>query len=225
MHLRNQELQSQLNAATADTSRLAAENTRLVAQTTSLTTAIETVKARNTELATAVAESKGKHEAEMSALRRSQAGLQRDRSDLQRHVDELKQELSKRPVAFADNLEEQMEGDDLDEREESITPITQSPARSPQLSPIKNTPSRNAPLELETTKSSLQHAHRMVTNLRNNLHREKTEKLELKRLLATAQDEVEQLRNKGSGSKRAGKKPQLRRLVHLIFRCRHKCTI
>ena len=213
MHLRNQELQSQVNAATADSSRLAAENIRLVAQATSLTTAIETLKVKNVELVTAVAESKVKHEAEMSALRRSQAGLQRDRSDLQRHVDELKQELSKRPVAFADILEEQIEGDDLDEGEESLTPITQSPARSPQLSPIKNTPSRNAPLELETTKSSLQHAHRMVTNLRNNLHREKTEKLELKRLLAAAQDEVEQLRNKGSGSKRAGKKPQLRRPV------------
>src|SRR6202035_1891555 len=100
--------------------------------------------------------------------------------------------------------------EDMDEREESVTPINQSPARSPQLSPIKNTPSRNAPLELETTKSSLHHAHRMVTNLRNHLHREKTEKLELKRLLGAAQDEVENLRNKGS-SKRAGKRPQLRR--------------
>jgi hypothetical protein len=213
MHLRNQELQTQVNAAAADASKLASENTRLIAQTTSLTTAIETLKVKNAELSSTVAESKSKHEAEMSALRRSQAGLQRDRSDLQRHVDELKQELSKRPEAFLDNLDEQMEGNDSDEGEESVTPITQSPARSPQLSPIKNTPSRNAPLELETTKSSLHHAHRMVTNLRNNLHREKTEKLELKRLLATAQDEVEQLRNKASGSKRAGKKPQLRRPI------------
>ena len=213
MHLRNQELQTQVNAATADASKLAAENTRLLAQTTALTTAIETLKAKNAELSGTVAESKSKHEAEMSALRRSQAGLQRDRSDLQRHLDELKQELANRPEGFIDNLEEQMEDNDLDEGEGVVTPVTLSPARSPQLSPIKNTPSRNAPLELETTKSSLHHAHRMVNNLRNNLHREKTEKLDLKRLLAAAQDEVEQLRNKASGSKRTGKKPQLRRTV------------
>src|SRR5579859_3776848 len=122
MHLRNQELQTQVNTATADASKLAAENTRLLAQTTSLATAVETLKLKNAELSSSVAESKAKHEAEMSTLRRSQAGLQRDRSDLQRYVDELKQELSKRPEAFLDNLDEQVEGDNLDEEEESITP-------------------------------------------------------------------------------------------------------
>ena len=216
MHLRGQEIQSQLTSALADASKFTIENTRLLAQTTSLTAALETLKAKNSELSTNLTEAKSKHESEMSSLRRAQAGLQRDRSDLQRHVDELKIELTKRPDVQHDNLEEEIDEHDLPENDGGITPDNQSPAASPQLSPIKNTPSRNAPLELETTKSSLHHAHRLVTNLRSNLHREKTEKVELRRLLAAAQDEVEQLRSKASGSKRAGKRPQVRRPIDLL---------
>ena len=211
MHLRGQELQNQLAETMAEASKFSAENSRLVAQNTTLTSAIESLKLKNTELSAGLTESKSKHENEMSSLRRSHSGLHRDRSDLQRHVDELKIELSKRPETQADDFDETFDLHDIPEREESVTPHNLTPSNSPQLSPIKNTPSRNAPLELETTKSSLHHAHRMVTNLRNNLHREKTEKVELKRLLAAAQDEVEQLRNKASGSKRASKRPPPRR--------------
>ena len=211
MHLRGQQIQTELNTAMSDLSKFTTENTRLVAQTASLTTAIESLKLKNADLSTSLTDTKSKHEGEISSLRRAQAGLQRDRSDLQRHVEDLKLELSKRLEPKPDRHDDAHDANDRPETERSVTPVTQSPTTSPQLSPIKNTPSRNAPLELETTKSSLHHAHRMVTNLRNNLHREKTEKLELKRLLAAAQDEVEQLRSKASGSKRAGKRPQLKR--------------
>lgn len=210
MHLRGQELQNQLNSEMTDSSKLQSENARLVAQVTTLTTALDSLKVKNVELSTKLSEARAKHEGEMSALRRAQAGLQRDRSDLQRNLDELKIELSRRPVPPLDAAEQNAESPDSPEQELNITPSV-TPTVSPQLSPIKNTPSRNAPLELETTKSSLHHAHRMVTNLRNTLYREKTEKLELKKLLAAAQDEVEQLRSKASGSKRAAKRPQMRR--------------
>jgi hypothetical protein len=216
MHLRNQELQNQFTTAAADASKYGTENTRLLAQTTSLTTAVETLKLKNAELSANLADAKTKQESEISSLRRSQASLQRDRSDLQRHVDELKLELMNRPEPSLEDINEQIDPDNLSDGEESVTPIDRSPNASPQLSPIKNTPSRNAPLELETTKSSLHHAHRMVTNLRNTLHREKTEKLELRRLLATAQDEVEQLRNK-PGSKRGPKRqPSKRPVVDML---------
>ena len=46
MHLRGQEIQSQLNAAMADVSKYTIENTRLLAQTTSLATAVETLKVK-----------------------------------------------------------------------------------------------------------------------------------------------------------------------------------
>ncbi|KAI7205718.1 hypothetical protein D0869_00025 [Hortaea werneckii] len=61
-------------------------------------------------------------------------------------------------------------------------------------SPMKGTP-RHGMLETETLKSSLNHAHRMIQNLKNNIHREKTERFELKRLLQDARDELEARRN------------------------------
>src|SRR5579862_658301 len=213
MHLRNQDLQSQLNAASTETSKLQTENMRLLAQTTTLTSAVESLKLKNTELTANLSDSRAKHDSEMSSLRRAQASLQRERSDLQRHLDDLKSELLKRPEEVHEDVDDHGDLNEIAEEEEILTPTDQSPARSPQFSPIKNTPSRNAPLELETTKSSLHHAHRMTTTLRSNLHREKTEKLEFKRLLAAAQDEVEQLRHKATGAKRAGKRPQGKRSV------------
>lgn len=59
---------------------------------------------------------------------------------------------------------------------------------SPPASPSKN--ARSGMLETETLKSSLQHAHRMIQTLKNNIHREKTDKLELKRMLQDARDEM-----------------------------------
>lgn len=46
-------------------------------------------------------------------------------------------------------------------------------------------------LESETLKSSLNHAHKMIQNLKGNVHREKSEKQELKRMLQEARDELE----------------------------------
>jgi hypothetical protein len=55
--------------------------------------------------------------------------------------------------------------------------------------------SESPAMEVETLKTSLGHAHRMVNNLRSNLHKEKTEKFELKKLLAESQETIEQLEN------------------------------
>ncbi|KAI6873309.1 hypothetical protein KC338_g1666 [Hortaea werneckii] len=68
------------------------------------------------------------------------------------------------------------------------------PDHADSASPMKGTP-RHGMLETETLKSSLNHAHRMIQNLKNNIHREKTERFELKRLLQDARDELEARRN------------------------------
>src|ERR1700751_4298423 len=68
MHLRNQELQSQVNGAMTDSSKFATENARLLAQNTSLTTVIESLKVKNAELSASLADSKSRHDMEMSAL-------------------------------------------------------------------------------------------------------------------------------------------------------------
>ena len=79
-----------------------------------------------------------------------------------------------------------------------------TPEHSPPPSPTKQTP-RHGGLESETLKSSLHHAHRMIQNLKGTIHREKTEKVELRRLLESTRDELEARRadgSLGSGSKR-----------------------
>src|SRR5690606_26422609 len=78
--------------------------------------------------------------------------------------------------------------DDLENAADDITP-----EHSPPTSPVKGTTPRHSMLESETLKTSLQHAHRTIQSHRTQLHREKTEKLELKRMLQDARDEVERL--------------------------------
>ncbi|KAI0153048.1 hypothetical protein GGR57DRAFT_154343 [Xylariaceae sp. FL1272] len=69
-----------------------------------------------------------------------------------------------------------------------------TPEHSPPPSPVKGTP-RHSMLESETLKTSLAHAQRTIQSLRNNVHREKTERMETKRLLQEARDEIEKLRS------------------------------
>ncbi|KAK6424708.1 hypothetical protein LTR81_002739 [Elasticomyces elasticus] len=81
-----------------------------------------------------------------------------------------------------------------------------TPDELQDMSPVKGTPARHGMLESETLKSSLNHAHRMIQNLKNNIHREKTEKIELKRLLQDAREELEARRGEtgigGAGLKK-----------------------
>ncbi|KAI5283498.1 hypothetical protein KEM52_003343, partial [Ascosphaera acerosa] len=51
-------------------------------------------------------------------------------------------------------------------------------------------------LESETLKSSLHHAQRMIQSLKNTIHRDKAEKMELRRMLQEARDEVEHARRR-----------------------------
>lgn len=152
------------------------------------------------------------HEAELLSLKRDNSVNETERNDLHRKIEELtsqNKELAKAvhyrltSGQFAAPLEKL--SDEEDTGEGRITPDN-----SPPGSPSKATP-RHGGLESETLKSSLHHAQRMIQNLKNNIHREKTEKLELKRLLQDARDELESRRGQGgvdSGRKRKSTKEQ-----------------
>ncbi|ORZ21200.1 hypothetical protein BCR42DRAFT_448069 [Absidia repens] len=55
------------------------------------------------------------------------------------------------------------------------------------------TTSQQRALEIDTLKQSLGHAHRMISSLRNNLQKEKVEKIEFKKLLMDTQESMDQL--------------------------------
>lgn len=148
------------------------------------------------------------YDVELGSVKRSMAMFESDRSTLQRRIDDLtsqNQELAMAVAQQRGRLDErdQVRGisdDDLDADGDQIT-LEQSPPPSP----IKGTP-RHGMLESETLKSSLHHAHRMIQNLKGNIHREKTEKLELKRMLQEARDELEARRGDVLGGPGNGKR-------------------
>ncbi|KAM3416595.1 Anucleate primary sterigmata protein A [Cercospora zeina] len=116
---------------------------------------------------------------------------------LQAKVRELTSQNTELARGLAFRMGQQVPQSDTDfmSAEENPQSDDASPDHSAPTSPIKGTPARHGMLESETLKSSLNHAHRMIQNLKNNIHREKTEKIELKRMLQDARDELEQKRD------------------------------
>lgn len=147
------------------------------------------------------------HETELSGLRRNVSMGETERGALQRKVEELatqNQELA-RAVAYRLRNEDQASAEETSPDEGADEGDTITPEHSPPPSPTKATP-RHGQLESETLKHSLHHAHRMIQQLKNNIHREKTEKIELKRMLQDARDELESNRNALNGPGSAGKR-------------------
>ncbi|KAF9250498.1 hypothetical protein CBS147333_2823 [Penicillium roqueforti] len=139
------------------------------------------------------------NDAEIHLLRRNLTSGDAEKAALQKKLLEMtsqNQELAKAVAMRLRDYENQnsrdIAYDDEDNEPEQITPES-----SPPPSPNKFTP-RHGHLESETLKSSLGHAHRMIQSLKSTIHREKTEKIELKRMLQEARDEVEQRRREST---------------------------
>ncbi|KAL8804343.1 MAG: hypothetical protein Q9182_002625 [Xanthomendoza sp. 2 TL-2023] len=148
-------------------------------------------------------------DSELGSLRRDLSSGESERSSLQRKIEELtaqNQELAKAVAGrFRENPPEQ--AGDAGAESEAYPTDRSDTEHSPPPSPTKGGP-RHSMLESETLKSSLHHAHRMIQTLKGNVHREKTEKLELKRMLQEARDELDVRRSEGSNIKRPKSKPQ-----------------
>ncbi|KAL5114574.1 hypothetical protein ACEQ8H_007543 [Pleosporales sp. CAS-2024a] len=132
------------------------------------------------------------NETELASLRRNVTMTEIEKNALQRKVEDLSnqnQELA-RAVAYRIKVDEHHVLDETSPDDNAEERDSQTPEHSPPPSPNKATP-RHGMLESETLKHSLQHAHRMIQQLKNNIHREKTEKIELKRMLQDARDELE----------------------------------
>jgi hypothetical protein len=146
------------------------------------------------------------HEAELSTLRRNVAMTETEKGAMQRKVEELtaKNQQLAQAIAWRARSEERGRSEDSSPDDGFVERQSGTPEHSPAPSPSKATP-RHGMLETETLKHSLQHAHRMIQQLKNNIHREKTEKIELKRVLQDTRDELDTARAQvapGSASKR-----------------------
>ena len=141
------------------------------------------------------------HEADLHTLRRDAANHETEKTTLQKKIEELTNqntELAK-AVSYRWNEGTRSTQSGASPSRDSDSPEDAESEIPDFISPVKGTPARAGMLESETLKSSLNHAHRMIQNLKNNIHREKTEKVELKRMLAEARDEMEKRRDSTSG--------------------------
>jgi hypothetical protein len=147
------------------------------------------------------AETQRHNEADLHTLRRDAANHDLEKRTLQKKIDEVTSqntELAK-AVSYRWNQGAQQAKAGAASKPDSDSLEDAENENQDLISPIKGTPARAGMLESETLKSSLNHAHRMIQNLKNNIHREKTEKVELKRMLAEARDEVEKRRDSNAG--------------------------
>lgn len=137
------------------------------------------------------------HDIDLGTAKRNMSMAEDERSALQRKVDELTSQNQELARAFSQQRGQMQNlhfasGASDDEFETATDNVT--PENSPPASPIKGTP-RHAVLETETVKTSLLHAQRTIQTQRSQLHREKTEKLELRRIIQDLRDDLERARN------------------------------
>ncbi|KAJ5908266.1 hypothetical protein N7495_000948 [Penicillium taxi] len=206
------ELMNTIKDATEREERLNSSLSTAKSERNAVERELEELKHANTKLLEDHSVAQKATDAELHLLRRNLNSGDLEKSALQKKLQELtsqNQELAK-VVAMRIRQFESQGTRDLPEDDNGEEQEDNTPDNSPPVSPNKFTP-RHGHLESETLKSSLGHAHRMIQNLKSTIHREKTEKIELKRMLQDARDEVEQRRREtaapnAGGSKRLKKK-------------------
>lgn len=201
LETRLQELCSQQREAADREKRLAQALAVANADKTAIQKELDDVKLSHSKLVEEHASIIKHHDIELGTAKRTMAVAEAEQAALQRKVDDLtiqNQELAKafsmqRARATDWNLGSGA-SDDFETATDNMTP-----EHSPPPSPIKGTP-RHSILETETVKTSLQHAQRTIQSQRNQLHREKTEKLELRRIIQDLRDDFEKARSDAGGA-------------------------
>ena len=142
------------------------------------------------------------HESELANLRKGVNLGESENETLQRKIEELTSQNRELANGLAGRFRDE-EGEpeaDTGAKTEDYPFDLSEREHSPPPSPTKGIP-RHSMLESETLKSSLNHAHRMIQNLKGNVHREKAEKQDLKRMLQEARDELEIRRAEPNGKR------------------------
>lgn len=213
LETQNHQFQAAAREASEREKKLSTSLAAAVAEKSRVQNEIDEIRLAHDKLTEEHATAKKNHDTEVHGLKRAVELGDSEKITLQSRVEELtsqNQELAQAITAKFRSHQAQSglaSGGDQLEDDQNLDLSDDSPPASP----TKATP-RHPGLESETLRSSLHHAHRMIQNLKNNIHREKTEKIELKRMLQDARDELEQRRDgTNSGNKRLKTKDSLRK--------------
>ena len=213
LETQTRELMTAVKDAADRESRLNSSLGAVTTEKSTLERELEDLKQTNAKLIEDQTAAQKANDAEVHLLRRNLNSGDAERLALQKKVEELNSQNEELARAVAMRLRQQ-EAETVREvhrDDDSDGDGRGTPENSPPPSPNKFTPRHNQ-LETETLRSSLGHAHRMIQNLKSTIHREKTEKIELKRMLQEARDEIEQKRREavapaGPANKRQKTKP------------------
>jgi len=209
LETRLQDMQALVAEAEAREMRLTSNLNAVKAERSNLEREHDDVRKAHSRLGDDHASLQRQYDLESLGMRRNLATIEDEREELQQKIEELTSHNEELQRAMAYRVDNQHDtGRAQESAAQDIEAVDLStPSHSPPGSPVKATP-RHAALETETVKSSLNHAHRMIQTLKANVHREKTEKSELKRMLQDARDELESRRADGPGgfAANAGKK-------------------
>ena len=198
LETRTHELMAAVKDGSDRESRLSSSLGAITSEKNAVERELEDLKQTNAKLLEDQAAAQKANDAELHLLRRNLNAGEAERHTLQKKWDEVNAQNEELAKAVAMRLRQHEHQSTLEvprpDRDDDSDQGT--PDNSPPPSPNKFTP-RHGHLETETLRSSLGHAHRMIQNLKSTIHREKTEKIELKRMLQDARDEVELRRRDG----------------------------
>ncbi|KAK9764578.1 hypothetical protein K7432_007798 [Basidiobolus ranarum] len=194
MELEIQELKGKLDESETNLNKALHEQKKIHDKWTTAKETIDSYKDREEAHLDNLERTKSRHEQEMTGMRRVISNLQREKTELHKKVDELKVELNGkiqrmggRLAGSVTPLRDNVKFDPNSPNELSDSEnLFNSPTQSPH-----NIAIQGQSLQMETLNGSLGHAHRTIATLRSSLHREKIEKLELKKMLAESQEKVE----------------------------------
>ncbi|TWU74676.1 hypothetical protein ED733_004097 [Metarhizium rileyi] len=202
LETRLQEIASQQKEA-ADREKKLTQALNLVnSEKTSVQKELDDAKVSHSKMAEEHAAAMKYLDIELGTAKRNLVMADSERAAMQRKIEDLTNQNQELAKAFSSQRGRTVDRESLsglsDEDFETATDNI-TPEHSPPPSPVKGTP-RHAMLETETIKSSLHHAQRTIQSQRNQLHREKTEKLELRRIIQDLRDDLEKTRNDVTGS-------------------------
>ncbi|CAO3624647.1 unnamed protein product [Cunninghamella echinulata] len=208
LEVTNQELQERLTDLNQTISKLNVEHTKVLKQLRNSTEQIEIFKAQDEKTKSTMEAMKARYDHEQQVLRRNNGNLHREMEQLKKTMNDLNTEFKIQRAKLAikstvdNNANQQhqsinnntlLELSKDDTTFDSTKEATDQQGVNELINSSSSSKSQHWALEVDTLKQSLSHAHRTISILRSNLHKEKLEKMEFKKMLADTQEQVEQL--------------------------------
>ncbi|CAO3587850.1 unnamed protein product [Absidia cylindrospora] len=210
LEVTNQDLETSQSELNQTIAKLNGEHKKCLQDLRASLEQMEITKAQQEKATATMDAMKARYDHEQQLLRRNNGILHRDMVQLKKQLEvahtDLKICRSKLAIKatvdsniITTNMDHQqgrgMKGDDCG-NDESYSTLDDDATTKINLNNSTSglaATSQQRALEIDTLKQSLGHAHRMISSLRNNLQKEKVEKIEFKKLLMDTQESMDQL--------------------------------